>query len=117
VSQSFGKCIKDARRSKSYSQRDLASLVGCDYTYLSKLENDRADYPPKEDLIRSLIEHLDLDIDLAKLSYLSGRITPEDSKVIQELAKAYQDKMPVLLRKMQDPETMRRLLENEDELS
>jgi HTH-type transcriptional regulator, competence development regulator len=115
VSQTFGKCIKDARRSKGYSQRDLAAKVGVDYTYLSKLENDRADYPPKDEVIRSLIEHLDLEIDLANLSYLAGRITPEDSKVIQQLAKTYQDKMPVLLRKMQDPAAMRQLLESEDD--
>lgn len=113
VSQTFGKWIKDARRSKDYSQRDLAALVKVDYTYLSKLENDRAEYPPKDDVIQALIEHLELDVDLATLSYLAGRITPADSKVIQQLAKTYQDKMPVLLRKMQDPEVMRRLLESD----
>lgn len=117
MSESFGKCIKDARRSKGYSQRDLAALVGVDYTYLSKLENDRADYPPKGDVIQALIEHLDLDADLTKLSYLSGRITPADAKVIQDLAKTYQDKMPVLLRKMQNPVLMQRLLESEDDQS
>ena len=113
MSQTFGKWIKDARRSKGYSQRDLAALVKVDYTYLSKLENDRAEYPPKDDVIQALIEHLELDVDLATLSYLAGRITPADSKVIQQLAKTYQDKMPVLLRKMQDPEVMRRLLESD----
>ena len=102
---------------KGYSQRDLAALVGVDYTYLSKLENDRADYPPKGDVIQALIEHLDLDADLTKLSYLSGRITPADAKVIQDLAKTYQDKMPVLLRKMQNPVLMQRLLESEDDQS
>jgi HTH-type transcriptional regulator, competence development regulator len=114
VSQTFGKWIKDARRSKGYSQRDLAALVKIDYTYLSKLENDRAEYPPKDDVIQALIEHLELDIDLATLSYLAGRITPEDSKVIQQLAKTYHHKMPVLFRKMQDPEVMRRLLEDDE---
>ena len=95
MSQTFGKWIKDARRSKSYSQRDLAALVGVDYTYLSKLENDRAEYPPKDDAIPASIEHLELGVDLATLSYLAGRITPADSKVIQQLAKTDRDKMPV----------------------
>jgi len=90
------------------SQRDLAALVGIDYTYLSKLENDRAEYPPKDDAIPASIEQLELDVDLATLSYLAGRITPADSKVIQQLAKTDRDKMPVLLRKMPDPEVIRR---------
>ena len=72
MSQTFGKWIKDARRSKGYSQRDLAALVKVDYTYLSKLENDRAEYPPKDDVIQALIEHLELDVDLATLSYLAN---------------------------------------------
>lgn len=101
MNQSFGRCIREARQSKGYSQRELAGRVQVDYTYLSKLENDRASYPPKEDVIQALAEHLDLDAE--ELSYLAGRITPEDAKVVQELAKTYQKQMPVLLRKMQDP--------------
>lgn len=110
MSQTFGRQIRDARREKGYSQRELAALVSVDYTYLSKLENDRADYPPKEDVIRAIAQHLDLDAE--KLSYLAGRITPEDAKVVQELAKTHQEQMPVLLRKIRDnPEMVQRILE------
>lgn len=110
VDQSFGKSIRTARRNKGYSQRDLAALVEVDYTYLSKLENDRADYPPKEDVIRALAYHLGLDAE--ELSYLAGRITAEDAKVVQELAKTHQKQMPVLLRTMRDnPEMVQRFLQ------
>nr|WP_199318515.1 helix-turn-helix transcriptional regulator [Leptolyngbya sp. FACHB-541] len=110
VDQTFGKRLREARRSKGFSQRDLAGLVEVDYTYLSKLENDRADYPPKEDVIRALAHHLELDAE--ELSYLAGRITPEDAKVVQDLAKTHQKQMPVLLRTIRDnPEIAQRILQ------
>lgn len=110
MSQTFGKRIREARQNKGYSQRDLAGLVKVDYTYLSKLENDRAEYAPKEEVIKLLAYHLELDAD--ELIYLAGRITSEDAKVVQELAKTYQKQMPVLLRQMRDnPELTRKFLQ------
>jgi HTH-type transcriptional regulator, competence development regulator len=110
VDQTFGKRLREARRNKGFSQRDLASLVDVDYTYLSKLENDRADYPPKDDVIRALAHHLELDAE--ELSYLAGRITAEDAKVVQDLAKTHQKQMPVLLRTIRDnPELAQRILQ------
>jgi transcriptional regulator with XRE-family HTH domain len=110
VDQTFGKRLREARRNKGFSQRDLAGLVDVDYTYLSKLENDRAGYPPKDDVIRALAHHLDLDAE--ELSYLAGRITAEDAKVVQDLAKTHQKQMPVLLRTIRDnPELAQRILQ------
>ncbi|MFQ3638235.1 MAG: helix-turn-helix transcriptional regulator [Cyanobacteriota bacterium] len=110
VDQTFGKRLREARRNKGFSQRDLASLVDVDYTYLSKLENDRADYPPKDDVIRALAHHLELDAE--ELSYLAGRITTEDAKVVQDLAKTHQKQMPVLLRTIRDnPKLAQRILQ------
>jgi transcriptional regulator with XRE-family HTH domain len=110
VDQTFGKRLREARRSKGYSQRELAGFVDVDYTYLSKLENDRADYPPKEDVLRALARHLELDAE--ELSYLAGRITAEDAKVVQDLAKTHQKQMPVLLRTIRDnPAIAQRILQ------
>lgn len=110
VDQTFGKRLREARRSKGFSQRDLAGLVDVDYTYLSKLENNRADYPPKEDVIQALAHHLELDAE--ELSYLAGRITAADAKVVQDLAKTHQKQMPVLLRTIRDnPELAQRILQ------
>lgn len=100
MSKTFGKRIREARQSKGFSQRDLALLVKVDYTYLSKLENDRAEYPPKEEVIQSLAQHLDLDA--KELRDLAGRIAPEDVKVVQELVKTYPKQMPVLFRQMRN---------------
>jgi len=54
VSETFGQVIRKARREEEYSQRELAKLIGVDYTYLSKLENDHAGYPPSQQVIESL---------------------------------------------------------------
>ena len=36
MSQTFGEVIRTARKNKKYSQRELAKLIGLDFTYLSK---------------------------------------------------------------------------------
>lgn len=96
MAQEFGEQIRQARKTKGYSQRDLAKLVGLDFTYLSKLENKRADYPPKEDVIRNLAKHLDLNPE--ELIFLAGRI-PESN---EEFLKRNYKEMPVLFRRMQE---------------
>lgn len=108
VSQTFGKIIRQARKDKEFSQRELAKLIAVDYTYLSKLENDHAGYPPSEDVIHKLALHLDLNEE--ELRHLAGRITPDDAKVFEELVKKYKQ-MPALLRRMRDePEFAKKLL-------
>lgn len=92
--QGFGQQIRQARKEKGYSQRDLAKLVNLDFTYLSKLENDRADYPPKEDVIRKLAEHLELDAE--ELVFLAGRIPEQDEEFLKQNYK----EMPALFRRM-----------------
>ena len=48
MTPTFGQVIRTARTSIGYSQRELARLVEMDFTYLSKLESDSTEYPPKE---------------------------------------------------------------------
>jgi transcriptional regulator with XRE-family HTH domain len=104
--QSFGTLIRQARKDKGYSQRDLAHLLGVDFTYLSKLENDRADYAPKEDVIRALAQHLDLDQE--ELIFLAGRIPRQDEDFLKQ---NYKD-MPLLFRRMREnPDFARKVFE------
>lgn len=42
---SFGELLREKRRRAGISQRDLASRVGLDFSYISKLENDRMPPP------------------------------------------------------------------------
>jgi transcriptional regulator with XRE-family HTH domain len=102
----FGTLIKQARKDKGYSQRELAKKLGVDFTYLSKLENDSAKYAPKEDVIRKLAHYLSLEE--KKLVFLAGRIPTEDEDLIKE----YYDDMPLLFRRMREnPEFAKKIFQ------
>ncbi|WP_199337836.1 XRE family transcriptional regulator [Nostoc sp. FACHB-280] len=109
--QSFGKFIWQARRKKGLSQRELATKVGVDSTYLSKLENDHVE--PSEKVIRSLAEHLSLNAE--ELIYLAGRMTQHDSEALEELVKANYKEMPALFRRVRESPGIDSLVKARDE--
>ncbi|MEH1859606.1 MAG: helix-turn-helix domain-containing protein [Nostoc sp.] len=110
-SQSFGRCIWQARRKKGLSQRELAVKVGVDYTYLSKLENDHVE--ASEKVIRSIAEHLSLNAE--ELIYLAGRMTQRDSDAFEELVKANYKEMPALFRRVRESPGIDSLVKARDE--
>ena len=55
------------------TQRQLAEKLGIDYTYLSKLENNRGE-PPGEQTVRKLAAELDAEPE--DLLALAGKISP-----------------------------------------
>lgn len=104
MSNDFGKLIRQARKDQGYSQRELAKFLQIDFTYLSKLENNRADYAPKEEVIRGLARHLDLDEE--ELIFLAGRIPHQE----EDLLKQHYKDMPALFRRMREnPEFAQRV--------
>lgn len=70
----FGIKIRELRKTKQLSLRELAGSVGIDFTYLSKIENDRLP-PPAEDTIRKIALVLDSDAD--ELLLLANKV-PSD---------------------------------------
>ena len=96
----FGEKIKQTRKENGYTQRELAKLVGMDFTYLSKIENNRADYPPKEDKIRTLASNLELNPE--ELIFLAGRIPEQD----RELLKSHYQTMPALFRRIRENDNL-----------
>lgn len=94
MSLTFGQVIRTARSDKGYSQRQLALLVEIDFTYLSKLESDRSDYPPKEYVVQQIAYYLGLDSE--ELICLTGRL-PER---YQDFLKENYKQMPALFRWM-----------------
>lgn len=104
--QTFGQTIRTARESLGYSQRELAKLVEINFTYLSKLENDNTEYPPKEYVVGQLAHYLSLDRE--GLMCLTGRL-PER---YQDFLKQNHKSMPALFRWMrQNPDYALRLEE------
>lgn len=108
--RTFGNLIRQARKDKGLSQRDLAKLTDVNYTYLSKLENDHAGTPPSEEVIERLARHLDLSAQ--ELQYLAGRITADDERAWQDFVKQNYKQMPALFRKLkQDPKFAQEFLQ------
>ncbi len=106
MAEYFGKLIRQARKNKGLSQRELAKILALDFTYLSKLENNRADYAPKEEVIRKLAHNLEIDEE--ELIYLAGRIPHQE----EELLKRHYKSMPALFRRMREnPEFAEKVLQ------
>ncbi len=74
MTSSFGRTIRDVRKQRGISQKELAEKAGIDFTYLSKIENDRM-APPSEKAIRAMAEALATDPD--ELLRLAGKV-PSD---------------------------------------
>ncbi len=54
---SFGTMLRELRRAAGLTQRQLAERLGVDFSYISKLENDRLP-PPAADTIVSIAREL-----------------------------------------------------------
>ena len=50
----FGETVKRLRKEKKITQRELGKLVGVDFTYISKMENDALNILPSEKIIDSI---------------------------------------------------------------
>lgn len=89
--QSFGQRIRQLRKERNLTQRELAERVaaqlkadegrGFDVTYLSKIENDRLP-PPSTVAILELAEVLDTDSD--ELLALAGKAPPDLGQALKE---------------------------------
>ena len=73
--ETFGQRIQRLRRDRHVTQRQLAAELGLDFTYLSKLENDRGE-PPGEETVRKLAAILQPD-DEEELLALAGKVPAE----------------------------------------
>lgn len=62
MGKTFGQALRALRRSKGVTQRELAKEVGVDFSYISKLENDKMD-PPAADTIVKICEMLEVPSD------------------------------------------------------
>ena len=59
--------------------RTLAEAAGVDFTYLSKIENDRLDYSPGVETIRDLAQAL--GVGAMELLQLANKLPPELTKL------------------------------------
>ena len=74
----FGKTLERIRRAKSVTQREIAGRIGMDFSYFSRLENDRFDSKPTRETIDKIAGALDCtDDERADLLAAAGRIDEE----------------------------------------
>ncbi len=57
----FGEEIRRLRKKKKITQSELAAAIETDFTYISKIENDRVIHSPSEAVIKKMAEVLDTD--------------------------------------------------------
>lgn len=74
MKDTFGQILKELRRDKNISQRELADKVGVDFSYISKVENDRLAAPSAQTIIK--ISNI-LDIPSEILLSHSGKLSDE----------------------------------------
>lgn len=79
--KTFGQTLKEIRRSKDITQRQLATAVGVDFSYISKIENDRMP-PPAADTIVKICEVLDVPPD--DLLAMTGKMPTPIKEAISE---------------------------------
>ncbi len=77
----FGKTLQRIRRTKGKTQRDVAQKIEMDYSYFSRLENDRFDSKPTRDTIDKIAEALECtEEERQELLSSAGRIDEELEK-------------------------------------
>jgi len=103
----FGRRLRELRKQKKISQRDLATQVAVDFTYLSKIEGGRL-APPSEDVIRRLAQALDADEN--ELINLAGKI-PKDLKAVLEESPQAVELLRVLSERKLPNDTYRQMLD------
>ena len=78
----FGKTLQKIRRAKDMTQRDVANDIPMDYSYYSKLENDRFDSNPTRETIDKIAKALKCtDEEKNDLLAAAGRTTEEMEQV------------------------------------
>ena len=85
----FGERLRELRQAKNLSQRDLAAEVGVNFTYISKIENEKLDFAqfPGVELIRKLAAALEADLD--ELLILAQKIPEQIKKRVMERPDAF----------------------------
>jgi transcriptional regulator with XRE-family HTH domain len=71
----IGQKLREFRQEKGMTLRALAEAAGVDFTYLSKIENDKVGYSPGAETIRDLAQVL--GVDAIELLELANKLPPE----------------------------------------
>src|SRR5689334_20117019 len=79
MATTFGAALRQFRLGAGLNQRELAALVGLDFSYISKLENDRLP-PPAADTVVALSRALHVEPE--ELLVLIGKLPSQMRQVV-----------------------------------
>ncbi len=80
--KTFGQMIRDARKEKRITQRDLAKMIDVDFSYISKIETGALE-PPSESVINKIAKVLEIDSN--ELFILAKKVPTEfKNSIIEE---------------------------------
>lgn len=77
--KTFGQTLRELRRSRGVTQRELADQVGVDFSYISKVENDRLP-PPSADTVVKICEALSVPPD--ELLAMTGKMPTQAKEML-----------------------------------
>ena len=85
----FVERVRELRKAKNLTLRDVAAKVDINFTYLSKIENGKLDFSdfPSEKLIRKLAKALGSDVD--ELLLMAEKIPDEIRKRVVQRPDAF----------------------------
>lgn len=98
----FGTKLKQLRKERRITQRDLADRTGIDFTYISKMENGKLENPPSEKTITNIAESLGAN---AEELLLLARKVPfgiKNTIINDKLATAFLRKIPTMTDEQRD---------------
>jgi len=114
MARSFGGALRERRRAAGLSQRELAERAGLDFSYISKIENDRLP-PPAADTVVKLCRILGTPSE--ELLALTGKIPSQVQQSLSTSAAAQEFLQEARRMKLSETEwrrmasTLRRLRE------
>lgn len=106
--QTFGEILRELRKAKGFSQRDLAHRTCIDFTYLSKIETGTPGYSPSPWLICQLA--LALNVSESELFGLAGKV-PSGLKEMMKGNPLLVELVRVLSERVLPDETYRKMIE------
>lgn len=71
----LGPLLKAGRKSAGLTQRDMAELLGLDFTYISKIENHASKFPPSDRVLAAWAHRCVLDVD--DVFHAAGKCPPD----------------------------------------
>ena len=101
IMKSFGECLRQLRKEKRITQRELAKQINVDFTYISKIETG-ALQPPSEDIIIKIAKILEIN---AEQMIILGKKIPttyKDFIVEDELAELFLREVPKMSEEKKD---------------